>query len=138
MGYTDRGFYRWSFIQERSQVSEIAVCQFPCVADLGPEVVVCHKTVDDANAAGRAQDKDEHLLCDRGGGPDAGRHCGWEGAGLLSRAPGRTGPSSPPGPSTATAFELRCPDPPTTDVWAAEQDPSAQRRHRAMEDTLFC
>lgn len=52
-GHTDRGFYRWSLIQERSQVSEVAVCQFPRLEDLGPEVVVCHKTVDDANAAGK-------------------------------------------------------------------------------------
>lgn len=63
MDYSDCGFYRWSFIQESSQVSEIAVCQFPSVFDLGPEVVVCHKTIDDTKAAGKVKKK-EHLLCD--------------------------------------------------------------------------
>lgn len=51
------GFYRWSSVQESSQVSEVAVCQFPSLFDLGPQVVVCHKTIDDTNAAGNEEEK---------------------------------------------------------------------------------
>lgn len=60
MGYTGRGFYHWSFVQESSQVSEVAVYQFLSLFDMGPQVVVCQKTRDDTNTAGKAK-KEEHL-----------------------------------------------------------------------------
>ena len=52
------GFYLWGFIQECLQVSEIALCQILGPFDRGPYLVVGHKTIHDAKAAGKGKNKE--------------------------------------------------------------------------------
>jgi hypothetical protein len=53
-------FYLWGFLQECSQVFEVAVCQFLSAFGQGPYLVVGQKGIEDAKAAGKGK-KEEQL-----------------------------------------------------------------------------
>ena len=62
-GNTGCGPYPWHHIQESSQVVEVTFWQFPSLFHVSPHVMICGKTIDDPDAAGKGMEKRTHLLC---------------------------------------------------------------------------
>lgn len=79
--------YLWCFIQEDSQVVEVARCQFLSLFDPVSNPLVGHKAINDANTAGKGKKKSSD--------------CVWSISGPLQQGPFLRLPSP------ATAFPLR-------------------------------
>lgn len=106
---TQTGSYRYSHILESPQVSEIAVGQFPGLSHVSPEVVVCHETIHDTNAAGKAREKEERFP---GAHPRGMARCRQPLTGrgrALSRAPEERDPAPHPTPPSTAAASHRDP-----------------------------
>ena len=61
-GNTGCGPYPWHRIQKSSQVVEVTVWQFPSLFHVSPHVLICRKTIDDTDAAGRGMERG-HIHC---------------------------------------------------------------------------